>query len=130
MYAVSIAVLTPVLITYAVAGQFTPKTAVSITGRDFLINGELTYEGCNNPESRGRLMNVRMVNSVFDDENPETRPAGFDAEENTTRFIESMEEYKSRGILAFTINLQGGFPGYEGAVNSASAPIAASKPVI
>jgi len=61
----------------------------------------------------------KIVNCIFDDENPETRPAGFDPESNTRNFIDSMEEYKSRGILAFTINLQGGYPGHEGAINSA-----------
>ena len=118
MYVVSIVALTPVLVTYTVAGQFTPKTAIFMDGTNFCINGELTYEGCN-PQARGRLMNVRMVNSVFDDENPETRPEGFDAEANATSFIESMDQHKSKGILAFTINLQGGFPGYENAINTA-----------
>jgi len=94
---------------------------VSVDGAKFRIDGKLTYEECKS-ESRGRLMNVRMVNCIFDDENPETRPVGFDPESNTTSFINSMEEYKSKGILAFTINLQGGYPGYEGAINSAFRP--------
>lgn len=100
---------------------------VSIDGRDFRIDGELTYERCN-LESRGRLMNVRMVNAIFEDENRATQPAGFDPEVSTSRFIDSMDQYKSKGILAFTINLQGGFPGYEGAVNSAFHPDASLKP--
>jgi hypothetical protein len=108
------------------AGQFVPRTTVSIDGADFLIDGRLTYEGCQS-ESRGRLMNVRMVNSVFDDENPATRPAGFDAEANTASFIKSMDQYKSKGILAFTINLQGGFPGYENAINTAFSADATLK---
>jgi hypothetical protein len=126
VYSVSIAALTSVMVNCAVAGQFVPKTIVSIEGRNFLINGELTYEGCK-PESRGRLMNIRMVNSVFDDENPATRPTGFGPEANTDSFIESMDEYKSKGILAFTINLQGGFPGYEDAINTAFRPDASLK---
>lgn len=126
MYIISISALAPFLITFAV-GTFNPKTTVSIEGNSLLINGKLTYEGCK-PESRGRLMNVRMVNSVFDDENPETRPDGFDPEVNTANFISSMDQYKSKGILAFTINLQGGFPGYEKAINSAFRPDASLKP--
>ena len=122
MYVVSMCVLAT-----CAAGQFSPETAVSIDGKGFLINGELTYKDCK-PESRGRLMNTRMVNSVFDDENPETRPEGFDPESNTTSFIESMNEYKSKGILAFTINLQGGLPGYEGAINTAFRADASLKP--
>jgi len=118
MYAISIMTLTPVMVACAIAGQFSPKTTISIEGTDFLINGKLTYQGCD-PKASGRLMNVRMVNSTFDDENPETRPAEFKSHVNTARFIASMNEYKSKGILAFTLNLQGGFPGYEEAINSA-----------
>ncbi len=103
------------------------KTAVSIEGEGFLINGEPTYSGLA-PEARGKLMNVRMVNATFDDENAATRPEGFDAEANTTRFIASMDEYKAKGVLAFTLNLQGGFPGYEEAINSAFAADGSLKP--
>jgi len=91
---------------------------VSIDGMKFRIDGKLTYKKYR-LKSRGRLMNTRMVNCIFNDENSETRPTGFDSESNTASFIDSMEEYKSKGILAFTVNLQGGYPGYEGAINSA-----------
>jgi len=121
MLATSIALLQYALVTCVVPASFEPKTVISIDGMSFRINGELTYKDYN-PESYGRLMNVRMVNSVFDDENPKTRPDGFDPEINTDNFIKSMDQYKSKGILAFTINLQGGFPGYEGAINSAFKP--------
>lgn len=97
---------------------FQPLTHVEIDGSKFQINGHLTYLNLD-PKVRGRLMNVRMVNSTFDDENLETRPSDFDADQNTTSFISSMDQYKSKGILAFTLNLQGGMPGYEGAINSA-----------
>lgn len=106
---------------------FQPQTAVSIEGSSFKINGFLTYEGLDQ-EAHGLLMNVRMVNAVFDDENPETRPEGFDPEANTLAFIDAMDEYGSKGILAFTLNLQGGMPGYEGAVNSAFNPDGSLKP--
>ncbi len=126
-YVVSIASAMSALVTYTGIGRFNPETAVSIDGASFRINGELTYEGCK-PEARGRLMNARMVNSVFDDENPETRPEGFDPEVNTSDFIKSMDEYKSKGILAFTLNLQGGMPGYEKAINTAFRADASLKP--
>ncbi len=66
-------------------------------------------------------MNVRMVNAVFEDTGAaETEHrAGFDPDANTTRFIGLIPEYLAHGVSAFTIGLQGGFPGYEGAVNSA-----------
>lgn len=99
----------------------TTHTTVSIDGTHFKINGELTYHEFQ-PEAHGRLMNVRMVNSTFSDENPTTRPDDFDPDEKTKAFIASMDEYRSKGILAFTLNLQGGMPGYEGAINSAFHP--------
>jgi hypothetical protein len=46
----------------------------------------------------------------------------FDAEANTDEFIARIPEYTANGVRAFTLNLQGGFPGYEGAVNSAFNP--------
>ncbi len=103
------------------------QTAVSIDGERFRINGQPTYAGLA-PRALGRLMNARMVNSTFDDENPATRPEGFDPEANATRFIDSMDQYKAKGILAFTLNLQGGYPGYEGAINSAFARDGSLKP--
>lgn len=60
-------------------------------------------------------MNVRMVNAVFEDAN---RPE-FDPSANTDRFLEKIPDYVAHGVRAFTLNLQGGMPGYEGAVNSA-----------
>jgi len=101
--------------------EFEPKTRIAIMGSSFIINGELTYPECN-LQAWGKLMNVRMVNSVFEDRNPETCPDGFDPDRNTNAFIDSMEEYKAKGILAFTVNLQGGMPGYENALNSAFSP--------
>jgi hypothetical protein len=97
------------------------QSAVSIEGDRFLINGRTTYAGLQS-KALGRLLNVRMVNSTFDDENSTTRPQGLDPEANTTQFIATMDEYKTHGILAFTLNLQGGYPGYEGAINSAFEP--------
>jgi len=127
MYSLFMAALAPAMLAYTVSGSFTPGTSVSIDDTSFRINDELTYQNCD-PKAIGRLMNIRMVNSVFDDENPETRPDGFDALEDTKNFIKSMDEYKAKGILAFTINLQGGFPGYEGAINTAFRADASLKP--
>jgi hypothetical protein len=107
--------------------KFEPETSIAILGSSFIINGELTYPGPNQ-QAHGLLMNARMVNAVFDDENPETRPEGFDPDSNTTAFIAAMDQYRSKGILAFTINLQGGMPGYENAHNSAFKPDGSLKP--
>jgi hypothetical protein len=88
------------------------KTTVSVNKTQWHINGEITYPG---KAAEGLLMNVRMVNSTFEDR----KRTDFDSDENTGRFISKIPEYNSYGVRAFTLNLQGGFPGYEGAVNSA-----------
>ena len=94
------------------AQTFEPATRVSIHEGRWLINGKPTYPGT---RSEGLLLNVRMVNAVFEDRN---RP-DFDADANCTRFLAHASEYQAHGIAAFTICLQGGMPGYEGARNSA-----------
>lgn len=90
-------------------------TTVSIDGVKWRINGQITCPGA---AAEGLLMNVRMVNSTFEDR----KRKDFDSGENTSRFISKIVEYRSSGVRAFTLNLQGGFPGYEGAVNSAFRP--------
>ena len=94
------------------AGQ---RTRVSIRDGRWYINDRVTYPGA---RAEGLLMNVRMVNAVFEDR----RRADFDAEANTERFLAQLPEYAAHGVRAFTICLQGGMPGYEGALNSAFAP--------
>lgn len=94
------------------------RTVVSIQGREFLINGRPTYEGRSFDGMRvqGLLFNSRMVQGIFDDRNAETRgrwnyPDGpWDPERNTREFIAAMPLWKAKGLLAFTINLQGGSP--------------------
>jgi hypothetical protein len=87
-------------------------TRVTIDGVRFRINGTLTHRGS---LAEGALMNVRMVNSVFED----TGRPQFDPDGNTGEFINRMREYATLGVRAFTVSLQGGYPGYEGARNSA-----------
>ncbi len=95
------------------------KTAVSIVDDAFYINGEITYPGRfyqgNNIE--GLLFNSRMVQGIFDDRNPDTvhrwtypDTGEWDAERNTREFLCAMPEWRAHGVLAFTINLQGGSP--------------------
>jgi hypothetical protein len=94
------------------------ETEVSIRGDDFYINGQPTYAGRTWESHRieGLLLNARMVNGVFDDLNPQTvtrwhYPNGqWDADRNTREFIAAMPEWRARGLLAFTMNLQGGSP--------------------
>jgi CubicO group peptidase (beta-lactamase class C family) len=88
------------------------RTRASIRHDRWLLNDAVTYRGA---RAEGRLMNVRMVNAVFED----ARRPEFDAGANTARFLRGLPDYVAHGVRAFTINLQGGMPGYEGAVNSA-----------
>jgi CubicO group peptidase (beta-lactamase class C family) len=88
------------------------RTHVAIKKDQWHLNGAVTYRGA---KAQGRLMNIRVVNAVFED----TRRPAFDPVANTERFVKYVPEYVRHGVRAFTINLQGGMPGYEGAVNSA-----------
>ena len=97
------------------AGQFSPRTRISVQDGRWSINGDLA---CAGSRAEGLLMNVRMVNAIFEDVN---RPK-FDADANTDEFISRIEDYAAHGVRAFTICLQGGMPGYEEAVNSAFRP--------
>ena len=91
---------------------FVAATRVTVDGTRFRINGAITYRG---KPAEGQLMNVRMVHAVFEDTN---RPS-FDPAANTQEFVAQMPEYVSLGVRAFTIGLQGGWPGYPGFINTA-----------
>lgn len=93
----------------------TYSATVSIVEGKWHINGAITNPGS---AAEGLLMNVRMVNSTFRDANNRE----FDVNANTDKFISKIPEYASYRVNAFTLNLQGGMPGYEGAVNSAIRP--------
>jgi hypothetical protein len=104
------------------------NTRVSVDGTRWLINGNVINEGS---PAEGLLMNVRMVNTIYEDESGKILEfdPGFDPDENTNRFVEKIPEYVAHGVNAFTICLQGGMPGYEGAINSAfNADGSLSKP--
>lgn len=97
----------------------TRKTVVSIEGDAFHVNGKPTCAGrvYNGRKVEGLLLNARLVQATFDDLNPETRdrwklPDGsaFDAERNTREFVARMPEWRAAGLVAFTVNLQGGSP--------------------
>jgi hypothetical protein len=99
---------------------FEPKTRVSLSGGFWELNGKPTYAGAGDVE--GLLLNARMVNATFEDQNPATCPKDFDPERNTAAFLRKLPEYVDHGVLGVTLCLQGGMPGYEGALNSGYAP--------
>lgn len=111
-----IAALTPFSATGAAPVH---RTSVSIHADGFLINGKPTYAGrtYNGMKIEGLLMNNRAVQAIFDDLNPETRRKWaypdtgiWDPERNTLEFIAALAEWRKHGLLAFTVNLQGGSP--------------------
>lgn len=95
------------------------RTVLGIDGDRFTINGVPTYAG---REYRGwavdgLLMNVRAVQATFDDLNPATRgqwaypdTGVWDPERNLAEFLAVLPEWRQAGLLAFTVNLQGGSP--------------------
>ncbi len=98
-----------------------PRTS---TGKaQFRINGTPTYSGLGLPaQSEGLLQNIRWVQATIHDTDSLPMPPpgninpawvnlnspGWDPQENTMDFIHAMDEWKAHGILAFTLNLQGG----------------------
>lgn len=96
-----------------------PRTSVSIAGEAFHINERPTYAGrsWNGKRIEGLLFNCRMVQATFDDLNPQTcerwaypDTKAWDADRNLREFLAAMPEWRKHGLLAVTINLQGGSP--------------------
>jgi hypothetical protein len=95
------------------------STRVAIAGDDILINGRPAYAGRSWRDCRieGLLFNSRMVQATFDDLNPATRDrwaypdtGRWDPERNVAEFLAMLPEYRRHGLLAVTLNLQGGCP--------------------
>ncbi len=94
-------------------------TEVSIKEGMFLVNGKPTYEGryWNGNKVEGLLLNARLVQGIFDDENPQTRDVFaypdtgvWSPDRNTDEFVAAMPSWNAHGLNSFTINLQGGSP--------------------
>ena len=65
----------------------------------------------------GLLLNTRMVQATFDDANPDTvarwaypDTGVWDPERNVREFIDALPVYRQHGVLAVTVNFQGGSP--------------------
>lgn len=129
----------------ALAAQLPARKAadpvIQIKGDKFHFNDLPTYAGCKwkGHSIEGLLLNSRMVQGIFDDENPATvarwvypDTGKWDPGRNTREFIENMSAWRKHGLRGFTINLQGGSPqGYSKEQpwrNSAIAPDGSLKP--
>ncbi|HYW43319.1 MAG TPA: hypothetical protein VE959_10720 [Bryobacteraceae bacterium] len=111
------------------------QTVVGIRGAQFTINGQPTYTAASgfpsaNHNLAGTLLNVRAVQAVFDDANYPGKgsranpyhsvtqgeifwdyPDGpWDPERNVREFLDALPSWRRCGLLAFTVNLQGGGP--------------------
>ena len=96
-------------------------TQVSISGLEFWLDGQPTYPGREHAGHpvQGLLFNVRGVQATFDDANPTTRhlwaypdTGEWDPGRNVTEFCTAIPSWRDHGVLAFTINFQGGGPLY------------------
>ena len=111
------------------------QTIIGIHGYQFTINGHATYtaaSGFPNADSNleGTLLNVRAVQATFDDANYPNGgsrahpyaaktmgdigwdyPDGlWDANRNLREFLAALPDWRRAGIVAVTVNLQGGGP--------------------
>ncbi|NQW19962.1 MAG: hypothetical protein HQ477_04430 [Chloroflexi bacterium] len=98
---------------------FSPQTAVTIDGDNFLINGIPTLQGrtFRGVSIEGLMLNSRMANAMFDDENKFTRHLwAYEnndrsrAGRNTDELIEMLPTYYAKGLTCIDINLQGASP--------------------
>jgi len=92
------------------------QTVVSIEGTRFLIDGRLTSSG---KPAEGQLLNTRMAQAIFDDENPATVGDWaypdthiWDPQRNTNEFLAMLPTYAQHGIRMITVGLQGGCPAH------------------
>ncbi len=94
-------------------------THVTIHDDRFMIDGAPTYPGRHfrGHPIEGLLLNSRMVQATFDDANPATRDRWaypdtgvWDPERNVQEFLDMLPVYRAHGILALTVNFQGGSP--------------------
>jgi len=96
-------------------------TQVAIKGTEIWIDGMPTYSGREYDGHRiqGLLFNVRAVQAVFDDGNPDTRrhwtypdTGIWDPERNTDELCQALSIWREQGVLGVTVNFQCGGPVY------------------
>ena len=100
-------------------------TQVTIHQDEFWLDGQPTYPGRSfaGHKIQGLLFNVRAVQATFDDANPATRTrwaypdtGEWDPERNTAELCAALPAWRQHGVLAFTINVQGGGAIYDAEV--------------
>ena len=92
------------------------KSAISIQGEDFLLNGQKTYSEIPGAAAaaQGLLMNARFIQGIFDDKADPGRfnrfGRIFEPDKNTMDLIASLPQWYAFGLRAFTVGFQGGGP--------------------
>ncbi len=95
------------------------RTRVTIAGEKWLVDGRPLLAGrmYAGRSVEGLLLNSRMVQAVFDDENPITQPlwkypdtGRWDADRNTDEFVAALPAWREYGLAGITVNMQGGSP--------------------
>jgi hypothetical protein len=90
---------------------------ITIAKNEFWIDGAPTYAGrkFEGKPIQGLLFNVRAVQATFDDANPNTRnhwvypdTGVWDPDRNTNDLCAALPAWRDQGVLAFTVNFQGG----------------------
>jgi hypothetical protein len=124
-----------ILLPFVAAPASPAATVVGIRGSQFTVNGVPTYTAAAgfptaNPNLAGTLLNVRAVQAIFDDANYPNQGSGphpyhsntmgdifwdypdgpWDPERNVREFLAALPDWRRCGLLAFTVNLQGGGP--------------------
>jgi hypothetical protein len=92
-------------------------TIVTVVQNEFWIDGQPTYAGrtFEGRAIQGLLFNVRAVQATFDDANPATShhwvypdTGVWDPARNTAELCAALPAWRDHGVLALTINFQGG----------------------
>ncbi len=79
---------------------------------------QLTYSGSPyRRQARGKLMLLRLAQSLFDDQSLAEHP--FDPDLNTQQVIDALDFYKQHGVLAISVALQGDNPRQSDEINGA-----------
>jgi len=96
-------------------------TTVGIREQALVLDGRPTYAGrfFEGRPVEGLLFNVRAVQATFDDANPATRrfwaypdTGIWDPQRNTDALCAALPSWRRHGVLALTVNWQGGGPLY------------------
>jgi hypothetical protein len=117
-------------------------THITIHSDEFYLDSQPTYAGrtFEGHKIQGLLFNVRSVQATFDDANPATRgnwiypdTGTWDPDRNTAEFCAALPAWHNHGVLAFTINFQGGGAIYRPEIydhfdNNAFTPLGELKP--